>query len=597
MDHPIVGPVGASDRGLHRRSGALIAAALLAVLLASAPSPAQERAVEVVGSSLTISDATAALELETAVGATHRFALDRGRIVVDGTPVGRYEEDGAFERGWRRLLREFLTSEPGLRVDAETLLDWEPPDEGVETEDRRAFLGALKRILGEPAGRGETASAAGKAAPDAPPETVTVEGPEGGSVALAPGSVATDLLSRELARLERALSRLGEPGEKAIRRVALVVHDDYQMPRGRRVDGNLALVDGELRLGGEVAGDVLMLDGTLLLEPTARVHGDLLQVGGHLERHGGRVDGEFLSIRTVGEAPEFARHMDELRDEIDRARDQVRDIRDRVRGPGVLRSVFGNLNRAIGGTLGIFTTFLLMGALGVVAVYFVEPRLATASSTLRRSFGRSFGVGLAGEFLFFPVLLVLVVAVVTWLVIPFYLAAVALAILAGYLAAAYAAGRLVSERPLGYEWIENLRTDSPYFYVLAGLALLLLPFFLTEALHLFGDWFEFLRGLLYFLAVLATWVLLTAGLGAVLLSRGGSRPGYPAGSPGTRPPGGGAASPGPVTRSPADGVDEARRDATDETGGDDGDEGTSEPDDAEPSTGRGSGDAGAEQDR
>ncbi len=132
-------------------------------------------------------------------------------------------------------------------------------------------------------------------------------------------------------------------------------------------------------------------------------------------------------------------------------------------------------------------------------------------------------MGLAGEVLFFPVLLILVVLVITWLVLPFYVLATGLAFLMGYLAVAHAAGEMFANRRYRYEWLERLRRSNSYYYVLSGLVLLLLPFAVASMLWLLGGLTGFLRGLIEFLASLATWVLMTAGFGAVLLTRAGSR--------------------------------------------------------------------------
>jgi hypothetical protein len=106
-------------------------------------------------------------------------------------------------------------------------------------------------------------------------------------------------------------------------------------------------------------------------------------------------------------------------------------------------------------------------------------------------------------------------------VIPFYILAFGLALLAGYLAVAHATGEVLAQQRYRYKWIERLRRSNSYYYVFSGLAVLLLPFALAAALELFGGWLSFLRGLTMFVAVSATWVAITAGLGAAILARGG----------------------------------------------------------------------------
>jgi hypothetical protein len=52
---------------------------------------------------------------------------------------------------------------------------------------------------------------------------------------------------------------------------------------GARHDGDLAVVNGDLTLGGSVEGDVLVVNGTLRLMTGAAVSGDVLVVGGEIE--------------------------------------------------------------------------------------------------------------------------------------------------------------------------------------------------------------------------------------------------------------------------------------------------------------------------
>lgn len=516
------------------RLAPLVTAVLLALSGAVAPAAAQDAAPEIVGTGMTVSSGSAELELETAGGETHRISLRDGQVTVDGEAVGSYEPGGAFERSWRELLASGLQGSPGFHLDAERLRTWEPAGGGAPSGTVEALTSALDRVLGAPAPEADTS--AGEAA------VAVQEAPGGGQVSLAPGRLSFDRLTRQLQRLERSLGRLGEEASGAADDLALVVHEDYELPRGRTVDGNLALLDGELRLGGRVTGDVLVLDGTLVLEPAARVEGDVLQVGGEVQRRGGQVGGEFLSIEAAAAAPEAAAPEIDVEARIDEeVRDRLREAGDRHR-PGFFGRIGRNVGNAVGGVLGVLGLFLMLGLAGVLAVYFLQPQIEVVADTARHSFGRSFGVGLAGQFLFFPVLLVLVVAVVTWLVIPFYVAASAVGVLAGYLAVAHSVGELLARRRFQYAWIERIRRSNSYYYVLSGLAVLLVPFALAEAFHVFGWWLGFLRGLIWFVAVVATWVAASAGLGAVLLSRGGQRSEYA--EPGPSAPGStGAATP------------------------------------------------------
>jgi hypothetical protein len=62
------------------------------------------------------------------------------------------------------------------------------------------------------------------------------------------------------------------------------------IPRDSVVAGNVAVLDGSLRIGGHVRGRVVAINSNVLLEPTARVDRDILVVGGSVsQRENGRV--------------------------------------------------------------------------------------------------------------------------------------------------------------------------------------------------------------------------------------------------------------------------------------------------------------------
>lgn len=510
----------------------VLAALALAVFAAPpASAEAQTAAPEIAESTISVGSGAASLELELEAGGAHTVEFRDGRVRFDGEELGAYEPGGALERSWRDLLAAATRESPAFEMTAERLRGWDPPADGPSASTAAELTERLDEILrAEPPVRSD--------------DTVSMEGPGGDAVSLAPGRLSFERLAERLGRLQGALDRLGSEAREAGEDLALVVHDDYEIAEGRTVDGNLALLGGDLALRGSVRGDVLVLDGTLTLEPTARVDGDVLQVGGDVEREGGTVTGELLSVRALdGEAGPPAEAADgrDFEDRVEeRVRERVREIRDRG-DRGFVGGILRNVGRAVGGVVGWIGVFLMLGLAGVLAVYFARPRLEVVADTARHAFGRSFGVGLAGGFLFFPVLLILVVAVITWLVVPFYLIAAALALLGGLLAVGHAAGEMLARRRFRYEWMERFRRSNSYYYVLSGLAALLLPFALAEALHLFGSWLAPLQGFILFVAATVLSAAAVTGFGAVLLSRAGERSDYarPGGAPAAAEPEGG----------------------------------------------------------
>ena len=73
-----------------------------------------------------------------------------------------------------------------------------------------------------------------------------------------------------------------------------------RIPAGSVVEGDLVVLGGDLRLGGEVRGNLVVANGALLLEPGARVHGPTIVVGGTVS---GREEGVFQDTLEVWSGP------------------------------------------------------------------------------------------------------------------------------------------------------------------------------------------------------------------------------------------------------------------------------------------------------
>ncbi len=194
---------------------------------------------------------------------------------------------------------------------------------------------------------------------------------------------------------------------------------------------------------------------------------------------------------------------------------------------GPFRSVW----RGLTGLLGTLVLYAILLAIGIAAVFFgARPHLEAVADTARHQMGRSFIVGLAGTFLLVPAYILGAVALAISIVgipvllvwIPLFPAAVLLALLLGYLGSAHATGEALAERRFyGESWF---RRGNSYYFIMSGLALLLGLFMASHVVQMAGPWLGFFRGLLAFGGGVITWFAITTGLGAVLLTRGGTRP-------------------------------------------------------------------------
>ncbi len=492
------------------RHGWMTAVAVAFLWPAGAGLMAQEQGVT--GSTVSLAAGAASLELALADGEARVISLREGEVLIDGEVQGSYEPGGTLDSSWRSLLTSpALFEGPGL---ADRLAGWMPDVSGDAEVASGTALESLFDRLAEDSNR--TAAAA------VIPQSATIDLSGGGQVAIAPGRITSlGELTRGVELLSRQLQVLGGQVAGLEENLALVVHDDYTVGANQLVEGSLALLSGELDLEGTVDGDVLVLDGTLTLSRSANVTGDILQVGGDVIDAGGRVSGEMVSL-LAGELGDLVSDFEvDLADEIDRP---VRvNVRSNQRG--FFGSIGHNIGHAIGGVMASVVWLLALAVLGFVVVYFFRSRLEVAAAVVRMDTVRSFGVGLAGQLLVLPILLLLVVGIVTWLVIPVYALAVALAIPAGYLAVAHAVGEGVQEQR--FDWMDrfNLRRGSSYHYVFIGLFFLLAPFAIASVLYLLGGMLGFVRGLMFFAATVLTWAAVTTGFGAIIITRGGGRKG------------------------------------------------------------------------
>jgi hypothetical protein len=481
-----------------------------------------------------------ALTLED--GTERDVVFERGRVLVDGRRVGSYERGGALERAFRDLLsavRERDGAAAQAAYDRLAGLALAGP-EASALEALRTALGSVRwktlgaraagaRAAGETAAAGQATQApaaaepAAPAAPAAPAETA--EAPP--RRARARGGVVLEIES--LDDVARWLEDLGvEPGSILLRRLrdletpikVVAGASRYELPAGDTLRGSLVLLDTPGTIAGVVEGDVAVVDATLRLEDGAVVRGDVLSVDGDVRDRGATIGGAIAELE--GAAIRW------------RPWEQIRREIEGPLAPG--RRFLRNLTDAVEGVFGTFGFYLFLGLLGVLGIYFLRPKLETVADTVSASFGRALLVGLAAEAVFPVACLVLVVLIVTLPLVPLYVLGMVLGSVFGYLGVAYAAGRNVLGQPAVRQ---RVSWSGAYARLLVGLALLL-ALFLVAAIFEIGGW----GGLFLVGAIFVTWLAGTAGLGAVILSRFGTRRDFAGPPEPVAPAAAGAGAPG-----------------------------------------------------
>src|SRR5215210_1150320 len=137
----------------------------------------------------------------------------------------------------------------------------------------------------------------------------------------APGAVrAQDVSAPRAARAasaapaaQRAVDTLSPavapPAPLAVPEGSQISLNGYDVPRGKVVDGDVVVPFGDVRVSGEVMGDVTVGKGNLVLARSGVIHGDAVVTGGQLVNEGGRVFGEMRVNSDEGgeEAAAYAR--------------------------------------------------------------------------------------------------------------------------------------------------------------------------------------------------------------------------------------------------------------------------------------------------
>ena len=480
----------------------MVALSMAALFVGPATSKAQDAGVA--GSTVLLAGDIARLELELSSGQTTTLELNTGHVVIDGAEVGSYELGGMFEQAWRDLLRSPAIADMSELTDV--LSSWEPAAGSSDGTARTAILGVFDRF--DPTVLTNLADGA-----------ATLDAQE--HVTIVPRTGSISQIAEHLEQLSETMDRIALEQIELDRDFALVVHDDYRIAEGTVIDGNVALLGGDLVVDGAIEGDVLVLGGHLDLEPGSMISGDVHSVGGDVETTGAVVMGEILSLSNIAESVNAT--LPDMRIGVDLSNEISHRSRSRRSNSnrGFFGSITHNLGHAIGGVFGTAMWILGLMLVGMLLVYFTPNRLEAVSATARGDVLRSFGVGLAGEFLFAPVLALLAVLIVTWLVIPFYVIAAAIAVPLGYLAVARATGEALVDRRYPLFERFNLNRSNTYYYVFNGLILFMAPFAVASVLHLLGGWAGFIRGFIVFVGVVLSWAAATTGLGAVILTRGG----------------------------------------------------------------------------
>jgi hypothetical protein len=268
---------------------------------------------------------------------------------------------------------------------------------------------------------------------------------------------------------------------------------NQEVPAGTIQQGTVAVARGDLAVRGRITGNALVLHGDLVVYPGGSVGGNATAVDGRVRSVGGVVEGDVRSIRGL-----------------------TGSILARAAGSTASDEPLTTW-AALKMVLGWFTVLCIIG-IGVLL--FAEKNLDGVVSSLDQQFARSFWIGVLAQLAAIPALLLLVLALVITLLgillIPFavvaYVVALSGLLTLGFLAVARFTGR-VFFRGAADSRAVHLRS------LVAGLVVYLGLWFLAAAFV----WNPVVGSVLRAVALAGSWVALTFGLGATILTRAGTR--------------------------------------------------------------------------
>ena len=293
--------------------------------------------------------------------------------------------------------------------------------------------------------------------------------------------------------LAKTIATRRASGDQYVPNADVFTFGDRTIAAHTRVNGPVAVAHGNLDVYGTVDGDVVAVDGNIHVHPGARVTGDAWDAAGTIVIDGGVIEGRKRAVAVA--APVV---------------------------PGLRSSAPLGTMESVKLVIGWFALLTIIG-LGVMV--FAEGNLDGVVIALERGFARSFWIGLAGQLIALPVLMVLVVGlaitVIGVLLIPFavvaYVVAAAGLVTLGFLGVARLSGGVMASAR---------GTTSPRGVHLRALILGLVVYLGIWMVSALFAWSPVGGAVLRALAIAVSWVAATAGLGATLTSRAGTqRPG------------------------------------------------------------------------
>jgi len=322
--------------------------------------------------------------------------------------------------------------------------------------------------------------------------SVAVEATDSGRVQLS--KATSDSLTQLVSRFRR------DPEAVALPPTDQIAMGGRTIPAGTAIAGPVAVAGGPLHVYGTVNGDAIAIGSDVIVHPGARITGNAVSALGSVTLAGGTVGGEIRQLAgALGAVPQVAE-----------AESPARSTRH---------------------ALALSSSWLIILVLMAIGVLlFAGEYLDGVVDSLEGRFGRSFWAGIATQLALAPVLCLLVIALAVTilgvLLIPFAIVAFVLAV-AGLITLGFLAiARITGESVAPAASKRYSARGAALRALVVGVSIYMALWVLASAFA----WAPVVEMVLRGVAVAITWVATTAGLGAAVISRGGTRRSAPTAS-------------------------------------------------------------------
>jgi len=266
-------------------------------------------------------------------------------------------------------------------------------------------------------------------------------------------------------------------------RVDIIIDEDQE------IEGDVTALGGDVVVKGVVDGSVVALGGDILVTSTGIIEEDATSVGGEVKiEPGGIIKGERVALK--GKIPGISFFPYLLQ-------------------PKVVLRGFGIVTKIV--------KILLLLFLGMIVFSVVPRNVGKIKDKVEKEFLKSILVGLLAWVLFLPafvLLLITIIGIPLAILLPLV---VIVALLLGYTSVSLYVGEKIKQNT-------NIKPQTPLLTVFLGIIAVELISIIGRLTGIFGEGLLPLYGIFTFIYWVTIFIILTAGLGSVVLTRFGTRP-------------------------------------------------------------------------